>query len=310
MLFRGCSSYAANTCITSLLFEPQEHTKKFRPLSNFRNLGLKKSGCLEVLICLYESVSLYAASFDTTPGFLVKIHVQHIIFICVIFVCNIMSNGFSSWKIMKYHEMPPLCLSPIRFSIFSSKRPFDLASTPAPASRSICITLVLPFHEACHSGVRPRRNKWFVTLLRLNHLSQQKLHKLRSFEDFFKLFSSTGSEKIFEMFPCNLCSLPEFMIQPRPNSRPSLSFASVQPQPQGVLVQNNKLDAICTVGLKWKCSSTFGPTHRVPNVLGWHSRFNSTIFLYEFYESYHKQITYRATHQMSSCTRRTSYFFK
>ena len=25
-----------------------------------------------------------------------------------------------------------------------------------------------------------------------------------------------------------------------------------------VLVQNNKLDAICTVGLKWKCSSTFG----------------------------------------------------
>ena len=37
--------------------------------------------------------------------------------------------------------------------------------------------------------------------------------KLRSFEDFFKLFSSTGSEKIFEVFPCKLCSLPEFMIQ-------------------------------------------------------------------------------------------------
>ena len=41
----------------------------------------------------------------------------------------------------------------------------------------------------------------------------------------------------------------------RPNSRPSLSFASVQPQTQGVLVQNNKLDAICILGLKWKCSS-------------------------------------------------------
>ena len=79
----------------------------------------------------------------------------------------------------------------------------------------------------------------------------------------------------------------------RPNSRPSLSFASVQPQPQGVLVQNNKLEAICTVGLKWKCSSPFGPTHRVPNLLGWHSRLNSTIFLYKFYESYHKQITLR-----------------
>ena len=35
------------------------------------------------------------------------------------------------------------------------------------------------------------------------------------------------------------------------------------------------------------------PTHRVPNLLGWHSRFNSTICLYEFYESNHKQITLR-----------------
>ena len=155
MLFRACS-YAA---YTSLLFEPQNAYKKSRPFSKVKNLGLKKSGCLEVLICLYESISLYAASFDATLGFLVKIHVQHIIFICVIFVYNILSNGFSSRNIMKYHEMPPLCPSPIRFSIFSSKRPFDLASTPAPASRSICITLVLPFDEACHSGVRPRRNK-------------------------------------------------------------------------------------------------------------------------------------------------------
>ena len=97
MLFRGCS-YAA---YTSLLFEPQKTYKKSRPSSKVKNLGLKKSGCLEVLICLYEFISLYAASFDTTPGFLVKIHVQHIIFICVIFVYNIMSNGFSSRNIMK-----------------------------------------------------------------------------------------------------------------------------------------------------------------------------------------------------------------
>lgn len=33
--------------------------------------------------------------------------------------------------------------------------------------------------------------------------------------------------------------------------------------------------------------------HRNPNVLGWNSRFNPTIFLYEFYELYHKQITLR-----------------
>ena len=124
----------------------------------WRISGSRKSGCLEVLICLYESISLCAAGFDATLS-RKNPRPTHHLHLCHFCLQHHVIHGFSSRNIMKYHEMPPLCLSPIRFSIFSSKRPFDLASTPAPASRSICITLVLPFDEACHSGVRPRRNK-------------------------------------------------------------------------------------------------------------------------------------------------------
>ena len=179
------------------------------------------SGSRKVDVLKSWSIWVYMPLALTQP-FLVKIHVQHIIFICVIFVYNIMSNGFiSSRNTMKYHEMPPLCPSPIRFS---SQRPFfDLASTSAPASRSICITLVLPFNEACHSGVQPWRNKKFVTqicsdwIIWVNEITKLQWRMHWRVEIFWvkicKLFSSTGFEKISEVFPCKLCSLPEFIIQ-------------------------------------------------------------------------------------------------
>ena len=99
MLFRACS-YAA---YTSLLFEPQEHTKKSRPSSKVKNLGLKKSGCLEVLICLYESISLCAAGFDATLSRKKSTSNTSSSFVSFLSTtsCQMGSHPEISWNIMK-----------------------------------------------------------------------------------------------------------------------------------------------------------------------------------------------------------------
>ena len=153
MLFRACS-YAA---YTSLLFDHKNIPKSLGHHPKWRILGLKKSGCLEVLICLYESISLCAAGFDATLS-----RKKSTSNTSSSFVSFLSTTSCQMGSHQKYHEISWNASSLSQshpFFNFSSKRPFDLASTPAPASRSICITLVLPFDEACHSGVRPRRNK-------------------------------------------------------------------------------------------------------------------------------------------------------